>query len=52
MLILLEVVLHQAANAWRYGLNRRSQQGTITGNKLEWWRAHFLLLTPRIVHNI
>ena len=49
---LLEVVLRQAENAWRYWLNRRSQKGTITGNKLERWRAHFPLPTPRIVHNI
>jgi hypothetical protein len=35
--------------AW---LNRRSQKGTLTGNKLEQWRAYFPLPTPRIVHNI
>jgi len=49
---LLAVVLRQAEKAWRYWLNRRSQKGPITGNKLEQWRAHFPLPTPRIVHNI
>jgi hypothetical protein len=49
---LLGVVLCHAENAWRYWLNRRSQKGTITGNKLERWRAHFPLPTPKIVHNI
>ena len=49
---LLEVVLHHAENAWRYWLSRRSQKGMITGNKLAWWREHFPLPTPKIVHNI
>jgi RNA-directed DNA polymerase len=49
---LLEVVLRHAERAWRYWLSRRSQKGTITGNKRERWRAHFPLPTPRIVHNI
>jgi RNA-directed DNA polymerase len=49
---LLEVVLRHAENAWRYWLNRRSQKGTLTGNKLERWRVHFPLPLPRIVHNI
>jgi RNA-directed DNA polymerase len=49
---LLEVVLRHAEKAWRYWLNRRSQKGTITGNKLERWRVHFPLPLPRIVHNI
>lgn len=49
---LLEVVLRHAEEAWRYWLSRRSQKGQITGNKLEWWREHFPLPTPKIVHNI
>lgn len=49
---LLEVVLRHAEEAWRYWLSRRSQKGQITGNKLERWREHFPLPTPRIVHNI
>jgi hypothetical protein len=49
---LLEVVLRHAEDAWRYWLSRRSQKGQITGNKLEWWREHFPLPTPKIVHNI
>lgn len=49
---LLAVVLRRAEEAWRYWLSRRSQKGTITGIKLERWRAHFPLPTPRIVHNI
>ena len=49
---LLEVVLRHAERAWRYWLSRRSQKGMITGNKLEWWQAHFPLPLPKIVHNI
>jgi group II intron reverse transcriptase/maturase len=49
---LLEVVMRHAENAWRYWLSRRSQKGQITGNKLEWWREHFPLPPPKIVHNI
>jgi hypothetical protein len=33
-------------------LNRRSQKGPIPGNKLERWRTHFPLSTPKIVHNL
>jgi RNA-directed DNA polymerase len=49
---LLEVVVRHVERAWRYWLSRRSQKGTITGNKRERWRAHFPLPPPRIVHNI
>ena len=44
--------MRYAERAWRYWLSRRSQKGQITGPKLEWWREHFPLPTPKIVHNI
>jgi RNA-directed DNA polymerase len=49
---LLEVVLRHAERTWRYWLNRRSQKGTITGNNVARWQAHFPLPIPRIVHTI
>jgi RNA-directed DNA polymerase len=49
---LLEEVFQQAEKAWRYWLSRRSQKGTLTGNKIEWWRAQFPLPAPRIIHSI
>jgi RNA-directed DNA polymerase len=49
---LLAEVCKQAEKAWRYWLSRRSQKGTITGDKIERWRAHFPLPAPRIIHNI
>jgi group II intron reverse transcriptase/maturase len=49
---LLEEVFKQAEKAWRYWLNRRSQKGTLTGDKMEWWRTYFPLPAPRIIHNI
>jgi hypothetical protein len=49
---LLEEVFKQVEKAWRYWLNRRSQKGMISGDKIEWWRTHFPLPAPRIIHNI
>ncbi|MGE0820522.1 MAG: hypothetical protein AB7G75_14360 [Candidatus Binatia bacterium] len=49
---LLKVVSRHADRAWRYWLNHRNQKGTITGQKIAWWQAHFPLPVPRIVHNI
>jgi group II intron reverse transcriptase/maturase len=49
---LLEGVVRHAERAWRYWLNRRSQKGTIPGNTIAWWQAHFPLPIPRIVHTI
>lgn len=49
---LLAVVLRHAERAWRYWLSRRSQQGMLTGTKLERWQTRFPLPPPRIVHNI
>ena len=49
---LLEEVFEQTERAWRYWLSRRSQKGTLTGDKIERWRTQFPLPTPRIIHSL
>jgi RNA-directed DNA polymerase len=47
-----EEVFQQAERAWRYWMSRRGQKGTLTGDKIERWRAQFPLPVPRITHSI
>ena len=49
---LREEVFQQAEKAWRSWVSRRSQKGTLTGNKIEGWRAQFPLPAPRIIHSL
>ena len=49
---LRQEVFQQAARAWRHWLSRRRQKGTLTGDKIERWRARFPFPAPRILHNI
>jgi RNA-directed DNA polymerase len=49
---LRQEVFQQAERAWRYWRRRRSQKGTLTGDKIERWRARFPFPAPRILHTI
>lgn len=49
---ILESVKHFTERAWRYWLNRRSSDSSITWEKFQGWLEVLPLPKPRIIHNV